>query len=300
MISSKIIRFLATLTVTAGFATVAQAQATRTWVSGVGDDVNPCSRTAPCKTFAGAISKTAVGGEISVLDPGGYGAVTITKSLTISGDGTLASILSSSTAQAIAVNITTGLPTDKVIIRNISINGAGTGIKGVRIFAGKEVILDNVTISGMTDAGIDVTQSQSSNLFLKNVRISKCAVGVRTQTTAGTVAGEWENVNIDGMTSHGVQCVTSTAMVLRNVATTRCGGSGVRSEAASINLSIENSVSEGNDFGYEAVAGFLRIANCGMYYNNTNCSSAVLSAGNNRSAGNTTTNTPTAGGMTIN
>src|ERR1044071_7583262 len=75
----------------------AQAQATRTWVSGVGDDANPCSRTAPCKTFAGAISKTAAGGEISVLDPGGFGAVTITKSITISGDGTLAGIVSAGT-----------------------------------------------------------------------------------------------------------------------------------------------------------------------------------------------------------
>src|SRR3990170_4978414 len=78
-------------------AAPAQAQATRTWVSGVGDDVNPCSRTAPCKTFAGAISKTATGGEISVLDPGGYGAVTMTKAITINGDGTLASILASAT-----------------------------------------------------------------------------------------------------------------------------------------------------------------------------------------------------------
>src|SRR5213592_4007874 len=58
-------------------------QATRTWVSGVGDDANPCSRTAPCKTFAGAISKTAAGGEINCIDPGGFGAVTITKSLAI-------------------------------------------------------------------------------------------------------------------------------------------------------------------------------------------------------------------------
>jgi hypothetical protein len=65
----------------------AQAQATRTWVSGVGDDANPCSRTAPCKTFAGALSKTAAGGEISVLDPGGFGAVTITKSISIVADG---------------------------------------------------------------------------------------------------------------------------------------------------------------------------------------------------------------------
>ncbi len=72
------------------FASLAQAQATRTWVSGVGDDVNPCSRTAPCKTFAGAISKTAAGGEINILDPGGYGAVTITKSITIDGVGLLA------------------------------------------------------------------------------------------------------------------------------------------------------------------------------------------------------------------
>ena len=66
---------------------LAHAQATRTWVSGVGDDANPCSRTAPCKTFAGAISKTAAGGEINVLDPGGFGAVTITKSITISSRG---------------------------------------------------------------------------------------------------------------------------------------------------------------------------------------------------------------------
>src|SRR6201992_1224753 len=65
----------------------AQAQASRTWVCGVGDDANPCSRTAPCKTFAGAISKTAAGGEISVLDPGGYGALTITKSISISDGG---------------------------------------------------------------------------------------------------------------------------------------------------------------------------------------------------------------------
>src|ERR1700685_513484 len=69
------------------FALPANAQATRTWVSGVGDDANPCSRTAPCKTFAGAISKTSNCGEIDALDPGGFGALTITKSITIDGGG---------------------------------------------------------------------------------------------------------------------------------------------------------------------------------------------------------------------
>ena len=86
------------------YATPAQAQATRTWVSGVGDDANPCSRTAPCKTFAGAISKTAPCGEISVLDPGGFGAVTITKSITINGTGTPGGILSALANAAVIVN----------------------------------------------------------------------------------------------------------------------------------------------------------------------------------------------------
>src|ERR1700732_4198510 len=103
------------------FTSVASAQATRTWVSGVGDDANPCSRTAPCKTFAGAISKTAAGGEIDCLDPGGFGGVTITKSITLDCSGTFGSIL---------VNATPGITVNSdsaatVRIRGISINGAG-------------------------------------------------------------------------------------------------------------------------------------------------------------------------------
>src|SRR5215208_5315892 len=89
------LNIFAALVFTLLFSSMAQAQATRTWVSGVGDDVNPCSRTAPCKTFAGAISKTAAGGEITVLDPGGFGAVTITKAITIEGSGIKGSITAS-------------------------------------------------------------------------------------------------------------------------------------------------------------------------------------------------------------
>src|SRR5678809_162426 len=96
---------LALIVLTLAVTSIANAQATRTWVSGVGDDTNPCSRTAPCKTFAGAISKTATAGEISVLDPGGFGAVTIVKSITINGDGTLAGILASLT-NGVIVNAT--------------------------------------------------------------------------------------------------------------------------------------------------------------------------------------------------
>ena len=99
------------------------AQASRTWVSGVGDDANPCSRTAPCKTFAGAISKTAAGGEIDALDPAGYGAVTITKGITIDGGGgQVASVLVSGTN---GIVVQAG-PSDTVILRNLRINGIGT------------------------------------------------------------------------------------------------------------------------------------------------------------------------------
>src|SRR6266702_7508405 len=103
-------------------AAPAQAQATRTWVSGVGDDANPCSRTAPCKTFAGAISKTAAGGEIDVLDPGGFGAVTITKAITLDGGGgQVASIVVAGTN---GINVAAGV-NDIIVLRNLSINGVG-------------------------------------------------------------------------------------------------------------------------------------------------------------------------------
>lgn len=140
---------------TLAFATnsLVYAQATRTWVSGVGDDANPCSRTAPCKTFAGAISKTSGGGEISVLDPGGFGTVVITKSITISGDGTLASVLASGTD---GINING--PNIDVILRNLSListsSSAGTG---VILNNGRSLLMDRVTISGFAHGILTVT-----------------------------------------------------------------------------------------------------------------------------------------------
>src|SRR5438128_9493795 len=116
-------------TLTLAFTSLGQAQATRTWVSGVGDDVNPCSRTAPCKTFAGAISKTALGGVINAIDSGGFGTVIITKSITIDGSGVLAGILAAMT-NGININITNPTDTAKAVrIRGLTIDGEGTGIK---------------------------------------------------------------------------------------------------------------------------------------------------------------------------
>src|SRR5580700_3145981 len=121
----------------------ANAQATRTWVSGVGDDANPCSRTAPCKTFAGAISKTATGGEIDALDPGGFGAVTITKAITIDGGGgQVGSVLVAGTN-----GIVVAAPsTDVVNLRNLSIDGIGLGLNGINFMSGKALHIEHCSI----------------------------------------------------------------------------------------------------------------------------------------------------------
>ena len=155
-------------------ATVAQAQATRTWVSGVGDDANPCSRTAPCKTFAGAISKTATGGEIDALDPGGFGAVTITKSITIDGGspgngGILASLVS-----GVIVNATAS---SQITLRNLQINGATNGIDGVRYLAGLALHLHGVYIEGFTGFCVNFKPTTTGFLFITDSKFTRCAAG---------------------------------------------------------------------------------------------------------------------------
>src|SRR5688572_30670611 len=142
---------------------MAQAQASRTWVSGVGDDVNPCSRTAPCKTWAGAISKTANCGEIDALDPGGFGAVTITKSITLDGTGTMASILAS-LVTGITVNATA---TDVITIRGLSINGFCNGLRAMNILQAKTVNVEDCVMFRFAGPGILVNETSDLQL---NVR----------------------------------------------------------------------------------------------------------------------------------
>ncbi|HKR15567.1 MAG TPA: hypothetical protein VJT15_26100 [Pyrinomonadaceae bacterium] len=197
------VNLLALIVLTLGVSSIANAQATRTWVSGVGDDANPCSRTAPCKTYAGAISKTAAGGEISTLDPAGFGAVTITKAITINGEGTLAGILN---AGSTAVIVNAGA-NDIVYLRNLFINGANTGLNGIRWLAGKQLHVENCTITGIgnNSAGnghgifVNLT-ANASNLFVKDTNIKNCAVsGITVQTSTGFVAGVLNNVNLEGL-----------------------------------------------------------------------------------------------------
>ncbi|HLX07367.1 MAG TPA: right-handed parallel beta-helix repeat-containing protein [Thermoanaerobaculia bacterium] len=149
-------------------ASLAHAQATRTWVSGVGDDANPCSRTAPCKTFAGAISKTAPCGEIDVLDPGGFGALTITKCISIEADGLIAGVLVSGTNGFV---VSAGV-NDVVMIRGLTFEGLGTGLDGISILQAGKVYVENCEINGFTGFGIDFKPANAgSQLFVYNTTV---------------------------------------------------------------------------------------------------------------------------------
>lgn len=264
---------------------LAYAQATRTWVSGVGDDANPCSRTAPCKTFAGAISKTAAGGEISVLDPGGFGAVTITKSITLNGDGTLAGILSAGTNGVI---INAGV-NDVVTLRSLSINGGGTGTNGVRYLRAGKVIVDKVSISGITQSGIDVATTADGALVVRDSSITGGASGVQVDNTGFRVDVSLEKVSLVGAVN-GVDTLNANAfVVLDNSVVSKNSGIGVWAQAGAI--TVENSQLNNNGVGVQVQTGAtVRLWNNGVYDNLTGfgCGGGTLaSGGNNRKANNT-------------
>ena len=157
----------------------ANAQATRTWVSGVGDDANPCSRTAPCKTFAGAISKTASGGEINCLDPGGFGGLTITKPITIVCDYTEGGVLSAGAGvNGFVINVPNA--TDQVFLSGLDFHGAGTAQNGIRIVSGGVVHIQNSNIRSYRASnglGMSIQPSAALQLTIVNTTIADNGTG---------------------------------------------------------------------------------------------------------------------------
>src|SRR3712207_618090 len=219
---NKIIRITALVAFTLAVTALAQAQATRTWVSGVGDDVNPCSRTAPCKTFAGAISKTANNGEIDALDPGGFGTITITKSITIDGTNGagFGSILAAGTNGVVVNDSLTATPNTIIVsLRNLSINGAGTGFDGVRFIAGKTLHVEGCVIFGFRGNG---SSSDGIEAALNNTVASQMDVKdtiVRDVSGNGIAAGNAGTGTI-AVALNGVHC--ENAAFSGFVATNRC------------------------------------------------------------------------------
>lgn len=233
----------------------ASAQATRTWVSGVGDDVNPCSRTAPCKTWAGAISKTFIGGEIDALDPGGFGTVTITKSITLDGC-CITSILASGTT-GIIVNIAAGNANDperRVTIRHITINGTGasgsagvrTGVRAINILAAKSVWVENCYIAAFTNEGIRMAVAETTMLSVKDTNIQNCNVGIDVSSSAGGTAALLitDKARVERMSNNGINIGTHGFASIRDSTVMFNGADGISMGATNNDgkVFVENSM----------------------------------------------------------
>jgi hypothetical protein len=252
-------------------------QATRTWVSGVGDDANPCSRTAPCKTFAGAISKTAAKGEINVLDPGGFGAVTITKSIHIRARGNTAGVL---TNAANAINVSAGV-NDRVTLTGLDINGLDTAASGIKINSGKVVRIEDSQIYGFATAGVNVTSSTAnSRVIIQNTSIHDNVGAANGVTVVAAAAGTAVTIrnssiedNIAGIAANGI------------------------SQAGIVNV-FRSSISD-NTTGIASVGALadVRIGSNSITGNGTGLATAssgkITSFGNNEVTGNGTDGSPT-------
>jgi hypothetical protein len=258
----------------------ANAQASRTSVSGVGDDANPCTRTAPCKTFAGAISKTAAGGEIDALDPGGFGAVTITKAITIDGGGgQVASVL---------VAFTNGIvvqagPNDVVTLRNLRING-------IRFLSGRAIHIQNCYIFGFTQNGIDIVSAGQANI--SDTVVSNNLGGIRISTSgAGAMLAALERVQVNNHGSFG----------LRGDGSGGTGGVIIEFTDSQASNSNNGVVSAGNLGAVSIVINRAAIVNNATNGLQTTASgqNGVIVVGNSTIAGNGTGVNASAGGVIL-
>ena len=285
---SNILKFLAVMAMGSGLM---YGQASRTWVSGVGDDANPCSRTAPCKTFAGAISKTAAGGEIDALDPAGYGAVTITKAITIDGGGgQVASVLVSGTN---GIVVQANAATDVVILRNLRINGIGSGLNGIRFLSGKDLNVENCYIFGFTQNGIDIALNQASAAsvhIIDTVLKNNGGDGVRA-TNAVT-----PNVQVGIDNSHaildavGFEAAANSRVVVTNSSAENATTDGMKASISTGQMTVSFSDASFSGNGITASGGgSVNVAFSNLAYNTTcafnNSASSFATFGNNRIVG---------------
>ena len=258
MITRFMLKTIAVVAILFFTCVLASAQATRTWVSGVGDDANPCSRTAPCKTFAGAISKTATGGEIDVLDPGGFGAVTITKSISIEAC-CIAGVLVSGT-NGIVVRAPAG---SFVVLRGLTFDGLGTGLAAIKFNSGGSLHVEDCTINDFTAIGIDFTpnQAQNTQLFVKDTKIRNCtgasSGGIHCAPAGGGVVNaEIDHVRLDG-NKYGCRMEDNTIGTIRDTVADSSVTNGfvAASTSATVTMTLENCMSTNNASAGVAVTG---------------------------------------------
>ncbi len=252
--------------------TAAQAQATRTWVSGVGDDANPCSRTAPCKTFPGAISKTADCGEIDALDPGGFGTVTITKGITLDGGGgQVASILANGVPGITISNSSATCHAD--IIRNLRITGGGStlGTIGVNVLSTSvgAVILEHDAINQFSSQCVNINATQPQFVTIMDSTLDLCNGGGVAVTSP--VALDKVNIvrSVFSADSVGIAVHANSQVNVEASQVVNSTTGGVLTDAATAKVDIDqSSISNNLGYGIQASSGaVVNLSNTSVVYN---------------------------------
>ena len=278
----------------------AYAQATRTWVSGVGDDVpGVCSRTQPCKTFAAALSVTDTNGEINCIDPGGFGTLTINKSITIDCSGTFGGIVAAG-INGITINLTASpAPLKSVALRGLNINGAGSagqaGLRGVSILSASLVTLDNVVISNFTQQGVADVRAAPGRLFIRNSV-------VRNNTGVGILAAGATGTNVSIENTHSINNALGLATGNGNaVKITRSlfsgNSTGIEADAGGV-VGVDNTTVNFNGIGLQT-GGTIWFAETDISFNSAAISGPTISFGDSKIYGNSIAGTaPTVGAAT--
>lgn len=219
----------------------AEAQATRTWVSRDGDDANPCSTTAPCHTFAAAISKTAAFGEINVMNGGAYGSVTITKSITIRSQ-VEAGVLAAGN-DGIIVNVGAN---DRVVLEGLDIEGSGQGRNGINITNSGTVDIIRCAIRGFAQNGVNLAGNAGARAYVYDSVILNNGGGLNIQGAGGAAnTAIAEKTLLDNNKSFATQTAGAGTLILIGSTLTGSPSSIVAANGATV-VSYGNNVLQGN------------------------------------------------------
>ena len=288
----------------AGFA---NAQNLRSFVSAHGLDTNNCTLAAPCRTFAQALTMTNAGGEIDVLDPAGYGAMTITKAISIVNDGIgTAGVIVPSGGTGITINAGAN---DAVSLRGLSIEGNGVGTYGIVFNTGKSLTVENCVIRHVANDGIAFSPNATSSLSVSNSLVADTGQnGIDVYPSgSGAVTAVFNRVQVNNNNGNGIVLLgmfstgTVKGTVYDSVAAGNPGGAGffaiTGTGHATTTLMVFNSVAANNNIGVYAVGigATVRVAHSIVTGNasgwQTLSGGVLLSAGDNTIEGNTANET---------
>jgi hypothetical protein len=272
---------IAALGLVAGLALADTSVHAQSWVSGAGNDTNACTRAAPCQTFAGALSKTAAGGEIDCLDPGSFGAVTINKAITLDCSGGFGLVEVSGTN---GINVAAGA-SDKVILRGLSFGG---GVNGIDFTSGGQLTVERCLIKGFSQTGILINLTAGAAVYVTNTYITNVSNGIVAQISAGALTITVNQTTIANPAANGFQAAGGTVdATITNSVIAKAGASAFIGSAGSPVINVDSStVSDSTTAFHSAPGTVIRISNNNIYNDITDFDipkgGIVQSASNNR------------------